>query len=99
MDMMPDECVDHIVTDPPYGIRAKTDNRDRSKRRLKGTNTTARAFSAIVGDDRPFDPAPWLGYRHVILWGGNHYADRLPPSAKWIVWDKRRDTTPDQSRK
>jgi hypothetical protein len=27
-----------------------------------------------------------------ILWGANHYADKLPPSARWLVWDKRRGT-------
>ena len=89
--------VDAVVADPPYGIGVKTDSRDRSRRPLKGTSTTARAFPPIIGDDRPFDPTPWLSYPSVVLWGGNHYADALPPSAKWLVWDKRRETTPDDN--
>src|SRR5437762_14373556 len=67
--------IEAVVTDPPYGIKAKTDNRDRARRLLKGTHTTARAFAAMVGDDRPFDPSPWLSYPYVILWGGNPYFD------------------------
>jgi site-specific DNA-methyltransferase (adenine-specific) len=44
---------------------------------------------AIIGDDAPFDPTPWLQYNDVILFGANHYADRLPASPFWLVWDKR----------
>jgi DNA modification methylase len=24
----------------------------------------------------------------VVLWGGNYFADCLPPSQRWLVWDK-----------
>jgi site-specific DNA-methyltransferase (adenine-specific) len=89
--------IDAVVSDPPYGISAKTDNRDRSRRPLKGSVTTAHSFPKIIGDEHPFNPAPWLSYRHVILWGGNHYAYALPQSSKWLIWDKRRDTTPDDN--
>ncbi len=23
-----------------------------------------------------------------VIWGGNYFADLLPPSGKWLVWDK-----------
>jgi DNA modification methylase len=47
-----------------------------------------------VGDDRPFEPAGLLGsgVARLVLWGGNCYADKLPPSAEWIVWQKLADT-------
>jgi hypothetical protein len=25
---------------------------------------------------------------HHIIWGGNYFADFLPPTGKWLVWDK-----------
>ena len=29
----------------------------------------------------------------VVLWGANHYADKLPGQSKWLVWDKRKGFT------
>jgi site-specific DNA-methyltransferase (adenine-specific) len=70
-----------VVTDPPYGIAYKSPS---------GRGLTERGdYPVIVGDTEPFDPAPFLGFPHVILWGANHYADKLPASAAWLVWDKR----------
>src|SRR4051794_38736576 len=88
---------DAVVSDPPYGIGLKTDNRDRAGRSLGGTVTRAEAFAPIVGDSGPFDPSPWLGYPSVVLWGANHYAHMLPAASKWLVWDKREGTTPDDN--
>jgi site-specific DNA-methyltransferase (adenine-specific)/modification methylase len=42
------------------------------------------------------DPRPLLALAPVaVLWGANYYADKLPPNGKWLVWDKRENTTPD----
>lgn len=75
--------VDAVVTDPPYGIGYE------HRKVTSGKWTTKHHNIPIVGDDKPFDPSPWLTFQEVILWGGNHYASRLP-SGGWFVWDKRR---------
>jgi site-specific DNA-methyltransferase (adenine-specific)/modification methylase len=49
----------------------------------------------ITGDTQAFDPAPWLTYPQVILWGADHYYDHLPPQGSWLVWDKRVGSTSD----
>ena len=51
-------------------------------------------FAPILGDDQPFDPAPFLRFDTVVLWGAQHYAHLLPPSRQWFVWDKRAGKTP-----
>ncbi len=76
--------VDLVLTDPPYGVNERCDRKGRKRGALAPCND----FPQILGDDRPFDPTPLLRFRRLVLFGANHYADRLPPSASWLVWDK-----------
>lgn len=74
-----------LWADPPYGVREQTNRGSKGR----GINAVSRDFAPVAGDDSPFDPAPWLNYPRAVLWGGNHYASRLPDSPSWWVWDKR----------
>jgi site-specific DNA-methyltransferase (adenine-specific) len=77
---------DLLLTDPPYGI-----GRDGSKR------TTSRHGGRKAYDFLGWDaerPETWLMQmlldqtdKHII-WGGNYFVDSLPPTMKWLVWDK-----------
>ena len=86
---------DLLLTDPQYqlasGKKANTMNATarRGKKLLRGTITSATDWGQMRGDDVPFDPTKLLKYRKVILWGAIHYANRLPNSTSWLVWDKR----------
>ena len=62
---------DLLLADPPYGISFVHGGHEG------GPNETKFAGVKCHGDDEAFDPAPFLGYPKVILWGANHYADRL----------------------
>lgn len=77
-----------VISDPPYGMAADTDSR-----RFTGGNRVSRGegreWGAIVGDSEAFDPAPWLAMsRRVVMWGSNHYAQRLPVG-RTLVWLKK----------
>ena len=75
--------VDAVVTDPPYGIGFVHGG---------GGGKLARSTNLdnmpIIGDDKPFNPALWID-QPAILWGGNHFANMLPPTQSWLSWDKR----------
>jgi DNA modification methylase len=86
-DVLPSlEPVSSIVTDPPYGI-----GRDGQKR-TTGGNGGRKAYDFKGWDaERPereiFDALLNLS-DDIIIWGGNYFADILPATGKWLVWDK-----------
>lgn len=81
--------VDAVVSDPPYGIAFSHGGNDKSGIG-GGRYSTKFAKVKIMNDDQAFDPAHLISAAPIsILWGGNHFADKLPSSACWFVWDKR----------
>lgn len=86
---------DLLVTDPPYGITARRGKDDLNLYATrKGAVKWSRDASPVTGDDQPFDPRPLLGTaRHHVIFGANYFADLLPSSPAWIVWDRRRGGT------
>lgn len=88
--LMNGEKADMVFTDPPYGINEETDRAFASQTRKAKGNT----FSKIIGDDSIDTALSAFAIADnqsdiVCYWGGNYYAHKLPPSACWIVWDKR----------
>jgi site-specific DNA-methyltransferase (adenine-specific) len=69
-----------VLTDPPYGM-----NHEPTRR---GDGSKRWAAERVAGDAEPFDPSWLLAYGRCVLWGANWYADRLPASGGWLVWDK-----------
>jgi hypothetical protein len=82
-----------VWSDPPYGIEI-VQNGQIGAPNLAPTGR----YAPVIGDDSPqtVTDAFTLHYsrypnvRH-IWWGANHYANALPASPCWIVWDKRGD--------
>jgi site-specific DNA-methyltransferase (adenine-specific) len=88
--------IDAVVTDQPYGIGYTISARNWNNEGLDALKPFKMAKrGAIVGDDQPFEPDPFLAYPKVAFFGANHCAHALPPGGRWIVWDKRRDSRPD----
>jgi site-specific DNA-methyltransferase (adenine-specific) len=88
--------INALITDPPYGTQFDFTKRRRSRQPLQeGKPLEPRWTTNVTGDDRPFDPQPWLRYRQVILWGADCYYAPPPNSGSWLVWDKKVDGTSD----
>lgn len=84
-----------LWADPVYGHGLKT-KRSGGVRGGAVPGKDGKNWSPLAGDGRPFDPARWLEYPRIVLWGANHYASRLPDSADWWLWDKRGDVIPER---
>lgn len=88
-----------IHADPPYGIdytAERKKGRPSSKRSANG-NTWGKDWARVANDDKPFDPSLLLAMdRPTILWGANNYANTLPNSGGWLVWDKKKGGTASQ---
>tara|TARA_R110000868_G_scaffold236522_2_gene490568 strand:+ start:5326 stop:6000 length:675 start_codon:yes stop_codon:yes gene_type:complete len=85
MDVLPTlGKVDAVITDPPYGINAaRTRNsqkwgwRDYGSDGWDVTRPDASTIAAVVAAGK-----------YAVIWGGNYFTDALPPSGKWLIWDK-----------
>lgn len=86
------ECIQVILTDPPYGMNNNTD----TTRFSGGHNPAHRGDGKasprprVVGDDVPFNPTHLISYPKVIIWGFNHFARHLPVGTT-LIWVKRFD--------
>lgn len=76
--------VDAVVTDPPYGIgehggacrtRGAPGYSKHENRGWDNTRPSVEAFKQILR---------WPA----VIWGGNYFADLLPPTMGWLYWRK-----------
>ena len=94
LDILPELVADAVISDPPYGMDWPCENirwtGGSPESRRKRKSYKPRVYDKIIGDKQPFDPAPWLEYPRCVLFGANHYAQRLPVGTI-LVWLKRHD--------
>ena len=79
-----------IVSDPPYGMDWNPDTTRFSGGVNPDRRGQGRRPPRILGDDEPFDPAPWIMAEHVVLFGYQYFADRVPLGTV-LSWIKRPD--------
>lgn len=84
--------VDAVITDPPYGIGFTALEARRKGEGLNNRHKDGQKFGrfngSIVGDDKEFDPRPWLQWP-CLFFGAQYFYYQLPSGGSFHVWDKK----------
>jgi len=92
--------VDACITDPPYGIGADAAAANAAKQRIAAAGKTKAGRGWVYYGETNWDSSrpPKAVFDLLlqaapikIIWGGNYFTDYLPPSQKWLSWDKGQD--------
>jgi DNA modification methylase len=92
--MMNGSKADMVFTDPPYGVSVVKDGKVGADFGIAKKGQYAK----VIGDDTTqtahdvISLCQSLQIPIQVYWGGNYYADKLPPTSCWLVWDKRGNT-------
>jgi site-specific DNA-methyltransferase (adenine-specific) len=88
MATLPDKAFDLAIVDPPYG-----NNLSGGRSAKNGWNPNIdwdkcnKGWNINIPHQSYFDEVRRISC-HQIIWGGNYFANMLPNSECWIIWDK-----------
>jgi site-specific DNA-methyltransferase (adenine-specific) len=89
MKELPDNSVDLVLTDPPYGIGI-----DGQKKSFSKNSKHDRKYHEFMGWDKGIPAKEYFDEmfrvsKNQIIWGGNYFVSNLTePHKGWIFWDK-----------
>ena len=89
MAQYPDKHFDLAICDPPYGIDAD-ENAYKNGIACKANGFKEHQntnWDKNVPQKEYFEQLQRVS-KNQIIWGGNYFANILPPIPSWIVWDK-----------
>lgn len=79
---------DAVVTDPPYGTAsAWQGGNGHGWGRQEKMKSKRNAWDCQRPPKEAFDLILSISDEQII-WGGNYFADLLPPTMRWLAWDK-----------
>jgi len=84
MKDMPDNSVDLVLTDPPYGIKADKMTMGSGNHKW---DKNINDWDNFIPDKKYFDEIFRIS-KNQIIWGGNYFTEYLKSSVHWLIWDK-----------
>lgn len=90
MKQFPDNYFDLAIVDPVYGDVTKggyMTNIDSTQKIAKVRHYHNSLWSQKKTEQEYFDELIRVS-KNQVIWGGNYFANNLPSSQCWIVWDK-----------
>lgn len=95
---LPDQCIDLVLTDPPYGLGKKkntTDGKIHGLSKYNGMGNLANTYfeykkwDDAIPQKEIFEESFRVSGNQIIF-GGNYFVEYLYNSSCWLFWDKMR---------
>ena len=96
LKQMPDQSVDLIITDPPYGINIPIESIGGSKNADSTKFVKVEKWDDKIPTEEVFKEIFRVS-KNQIIFGGNYFTQYLPSTSSWVIWDKRCNITPQRS--
>lgn len=77
--------VDAVITDPPYGIQA---DKKKAHSSIRDNSSWSDGGWDLQRPSRELFQMILASADKCAIWGGNYFADMLPPSGGWLIWRK-----------
>ena len=85
---LPDKSVDLLLTDPPYAIDIVRQLVKKDPYQKHGYKSwDLKEWDKERPSKKDFEEMIRVS-KNQIIWGGNYFADLLPASQGWLVWNK-----------
>jgi site-specific DNA-methyltransferase (adenine-specific) len=90
MRTLPDNCIDLVLTDPPYWINADKNKRWNTKMwnaKAVSKDYQVKDWDSSIPSKEVFNEIKRIS-KNQIIWGWNYFIEALENWPCWIVWDK-----------
>jgi site-specific DNA-methyltransferase (adenine-specific) len=84
---IPDNSIDLLLTDPPYGIGESSNNNKSRGKLAQAKDYGNKNWDDKIPEKKYFDEMLRVS-KKAIIFGGNYFVEYLENSSCWIVWNK-----------